>query len=200
MATFDYTEAPEPRAFDLIPAGTVATVTMKLRGGGAGEDGLLKRSADGKCEMLDVEFTVTDGPCARRKFWTNFVLSGVTAGHATAADISKGTLRGIIESARGVRADDKSDAARAARTVSLREFDNMSFVAKIGVKKGELKPNGGGSYADKNVLIEAIGPDRRDWHAVEQSPCPPTNGSGGFSATASPPSSPSSIDKPSWAT
>jgi hypothetical protein len=47
---------------------------MRIRPGGAGEDGLLKRSKDGSCEMLDPELTVVDGPYAHRKFWQNFVL------------------------------------------------------------------------------------------------------------------------------
>ena len=54
---FDYTDAPPP-SFDLIPDGTVATVSIHIRAGGVGEDGMLKRSANGDCEMLDLEFTV----------------------------------------------------------------------------------------------------------------------------------------------
>ena len=58
---YDYTEAPPQRETELIPHGTVATVSLKIRAGGAGEGGLLKRSAKGDCEMLDLEFTVVDG-------------------------------------------------------------------------------------------------------------------------------------------
>ena len=50
---FDYTDAPEQRGTELIPADTVATVQLTIRPGGAGEGGLLKRSKDGGCEMLD---------------------------------------------------------------------------------------------------------------------------------------------------
>jgi hypothetical protein len=63
---FDYTDA-----IDLIPEDTVATISMRIRAGGVGEDGLLKRSKDGNCEMLDLEFTVLDGTYKGRKFWTN---------------------------------------------------------------------------------------------------------------------------------
>ena len=59
---YDYTEAPPQREIELIPHGTVATVSLKIRAGGAGEGGLLKRSAKGDCEMLDLEFAVVDGP------------------------------------------------------------------------------------------------------------------------------------------
>jgi hypothetical protein len=42
---YDYTEAPPQREIELIPHGTVATVSLKIRAGGAGEGGLLQRRA-----------------------------------------------------------------------------------------------------------------------------------------------------------
>ena len=71
---YDYTEAPEQRGIELIPAGTIATVQLTIRPGGAGEDGLLKRSKDGDCEMLDCEFVVVDGPHAKRKLWEHMII------------------------------------------------------------------------------------------------------------------------------
>jgi hypothetical protein len=41
---YDYSTAPPPRDFELVPAGTLASVLMRILPGGAGEDGLLKRS------------------------------------------------------------------------------------------------------------------------------------------------------------
>jgi hypothetical protein len=194
MAPYDYSEAPPPRDFELIPHGTVATVAMHIRPGNAGEDGLLKRSKDGGCEMLDVEFVVADGEFKRRKFWANMVLEGTTDGHKKAAEISRGALRTIIESARGIKPDDLSPEARAARTVSLKEFDNLIFIAKIGVEKGKPKNyNSGDSYPDKNILAAVITPDKKEWHPVEQAP--PFNGGGG----ATPSSSAPPIKKPEWA-
>src|SRR5262245_50655059 len=114
---FDFNEAPLQREIDLIPHNTIATLQMTVRPGGAGEDGMLKRSQDGGCEMLDVELTVVDGQFARRKLWERFVLAGTTDGHAKAAEISRGKLRAILESARGIKPDDVSPQARAARTV-----------------------------------------------------------------------------------
>ena len=142
---YDYSSAPPPLDFaELIPAGTLASVLMRIRPGGAGEDGMLKRSKEGDCEMLDCEFVLIDGPYARRKFWGNLVLEGTTAGHAQAAEISRGVLRGILESARNIRPDDLSDQARARRMASLKDFDNISFVARIGVEKGGPKKDGTG--------------------------------------------------------
>jgi hypothetical protein len=194
---YDYTQAPPQRESELIPHGTVATVALKIRAGGAGEGGLLKRSKNGDCEMLDLEFIVVNGPYAKCKFWQNLILAGTTAGHATASEISRGTIRAIIESAKGIKPQDVSPLARQARTVELKDIDGMIFVAKIGVEKGKPRNNGsGGNYDDKNILAAVVTPDKDDWRPVEQRP-PFDSGSGGSGSPTAPPSTP--IAKPAWA-
>jgi len=80
---YDYSNAPAPRGdFEPIPAGTIATVSLHIRAGNAGEDGLLTRSQDGGCEMLTVELTVVDGTHKGRKIWERWILVGTTPGHA----------------------------------------------------------------------------------------------------------------------
>ena len=189
---FDYSDAPPQREIELIPEGTIATLQFSIRPGNAGEDGLLRRSQDGLCEMLDVEFAVVDGQFAKRKLWERFVLAGTTDGHAKAIEISRSKLRAILESARGIKPDDISPQARTARTVKLADFEGMRFIGKVGVEKGKDKGNGTGNYPDRNVLLQVITPDRKNWHAVEQAP-PPPRASG---ATAS---APAAISKPTWA-
>jgi hypothetical protein len=191
---FDYTTAPEQRGPDLIPDGTIATLQMVIRPGGAGDDGLLKRSKDGGCEMLDLEFVVVDGPQAKRKLWERMVVAGTTDGHAKASDISHGKLRAIIESARGIKPDDMSPEARKGRTVEYGDFNGIRFIAKIGIEKGKPKNDGSGdNYADRNMIISVITPDRMDWHAVEQTPQSPGPTAGKVAPIALP------ITKPSWA-
>jgi hypothetical protein len=185
----DFNSAPEQRSTDLIPDRTVARVVLTVRPGGAGDGNWLKLSSGGDKLMIDGEFTVTEGPFARRKFWglmtldayvtmqgQSYMVSDLIAqctndqdhlGLAKAADaegwggslkavnITRTTLRAILESCRGIRSDDKSPASMDARRVSgVGDFDGMEFVAKIGVEKGE---NG---YKDKNRLMEAITPDK----------------------------------------
>jgi hypothetical protein len=200
---YDYTDAPPPRDIELVPHGTVATVTIKIRAGGAGEDGLPKRSRAGDCEMLDLELTVVDGPYSRRKFWENLVLVGTTKGQQEIAESNRGRLKTILDSARNIHPDDKSPQARAARTADLKDFDGLNFIAKIGVEKGKPKNDGSGdNYSDKNILAAVITPDRKEWHPVEQAP--PFNGGGGPSGPSSsggavPNSSAPPITKPVWA-
>ena len=194
---FDYSTAPPPRDFELIPRDTIVTLVTHLRPGGAGEGGLLKRSKDGGCEMLDVEYVVVDGTHARRKFWGNMVLAGTTDGHAKAADISRGRLKQMLDSAHGLKPDDTSPQARTARTVRLGQLQGLTFIAKIGIEKGAPKNDGSGeNWPDKNVLAAVITPDKRDWHPVEQPP--PFNGGGG-GAQAAPAETAAPIARPGWA-
>jgi hypothetical protein len=199
---YDYSTAPPPRDLELIPVGTVASVQLRIRPGGAGEDGQLKRSKDGACEMLDCECVLVDGPYSRRKFWINLVLEGTTAGHAQAAEISRGILRGILESARGIRPDDMSDEARKRRIASLKDFDNIVFVARIGIEKGTPRNDGKGeNYPDKNVIAGVVTPDKAGWHPVEQ-PLPFNGGGAGAAASPASPAAPTApvagIKKPNW--
>ena len=109
---FDYSNAPDQRSDELIPAGTIATLQLHIRPGNASEGGLLTRSRDGACEMLDCEFTVVEGPHMKRKLWERMVLSGTTAGHEMAVGISRGKLRAMLESGRNIKPDDMSEQAR----------------------------------------------------------------------------------------
>jgi hypothetical protein len=191
---FDYTDAPPP-SFDLIPDGTVATVSMHIRPGNVGEDGLLKRNKNGDAEMLDIEYTIIDGPYKGRKFWNNLLLVGTTDGQKKMAAGNLGVLKAILDSALGLMPNDTSAEARAARTVSVKWFDGKSFIAKIGVEAGGPKKDGG-NYPDKNVLAGAITKDKSGWHAVEQPP--PFNGGGDAAApTPSAPAAP--VARPNWA-
>lgn len=156
---------------------------------------MLKRSKDGGCEMLDCEFVLADGSCKGRKFWEYWILAGTTDGHAKSAEINRGTLKAILNSALGLKPDDVSPQARAARTVSLKQFEGMTFIAKIGVEKGKAKNDGSGeNWPDKNILAGVITPDRKEWHPVEQPP--PFNGGGEPAASTSPVTP---IQRPGWA-
>jgi hypothetical protein len=162
---------------------------LKIRPGGAGEGGCLRRSKSGDSEALDCEFVVTGGPYAKRKFWTLLTVSGTTEGHAKAGEITRSRLRAILESARGVQPDDTTEAAKQARKIaSYDDLNGLHFIGRIGVEPGS------DNYPAKNVLLEALTPDRRDWHPVEQASQP------GAAPTANPVRvETAKIEKPAWA-
>src|SRR5262249_54329557 len=78
-----------------------------------------------------------------------------------------------------IRAGDTSEKALAAYKADLKDFNNIIFPARIGVRKGGPKKDKDGNltgenWDDKNCLAAAIGPEHKDWHPVEQ--LPPFNG------------------------
>src|SRR5215469_17866274 len=188
MASYDFNVAETQRNFDVIPDGTVATVRMTVRPGSAGEGGQLRRAKDGNSEALDCEFVVLDGPFAKRKVWSLLTVAGSTPGHAEAAKISASKLRAILESARGIRPDDKSDTATQARCIgSYGELNGLSFIARIGVEP----PQDG--YKAKNRLDHVVTPDEKAWRPVTQEPAAAPS-----AAPAKPASTPAKINRPAW--
>jgi hypothetical protein len=192
----DFNEAKPQRTFDVIPAGTIATLQLKVRPGNAGEGGWLRRSKNGDSEGLDCEFVVVDGPHTKRKFWSLLTVSGTTEGHAQAAEISRARLRGILESARSIRPDDNSEAAKRARQLAgYGDLDGLRFVGRIGVEPAR------DNYPAKNTLLEAITPDCRDWHRVEH--VAQQSGVAAPAKTSAKPATPdqggTKIAKPAWA-
>ena len=185
MSAHDFNAAEPQRSFDVIPDGTIATVRMTVRPGSAGEGGWLRRSKDGESEALDCEFVVLDGPYAKRKFWSLFTVGGTAPGHTEAANISAGKLRAILESARGIKPDDKSDAAKQARRIgSYGDLNGLSFIARIGVEPPQT------GYKAKNRLDHVVTPDEKAWKPVKQEP---------VATPAKPASTPAKIERPQWA-
>jgi hypothetical protein len=199
---YDYSDAPPPRDFELIPANTIATCCLHIQGGGAGEDGALKRSKDGRCEMLALEITLLDGEFAKRKVFENWIVEGVD--HAKAIEISRSKIKAVLDSGLGLDPKDVSPQARAARTRSYKELEGLVFIGKIGIEKGMPKNDGSGeNWPDKNILAAIITPDRREWHPVVQPPPfngggPATSGSAAPSGSAPSTSTPP-ITRPGWA-
>jgi hypothetical protein len=198
----DYSDAPPPRDFELIPPNTVATMSLHILGGVAGEDGALKRSKDGRCEMLALEIALLDGEFAKRKIFENWIVEGVD--HAKAIEISRSRIKAVLDSALGLDPKDVSPQARAARTRSYKELEGLAFIGKTGIEKGTPKNDGSGeSWPDKNILAAIITPDRREWNPVVQPP--PFNGGGATTpgstapSGAAPPTSTPPITRPGWA-
>jgi hypothetical protein len=159
----DFNNAEPQREGGLIPENTIAVCHMTIRPGGAGDGGWLKRSKDGSSLAIDAEFTIVEGPFAKRKFWKLYTVQGATEGHAKAAEISTSQLRAILESARGIRPDDESEAAQQGRRLNAwGDLDGIRFIGKVGIEKGK------DGYKDKNTLWAAVTPDKKDWVKVDQ--------------------------------
>jgi len=152
-------------AFDLIPANTLVRVTLTIRPGGAGPEGWLTQSKTSTALYLNTEAIIMDGPFARRRIYTRIGFRGKNAGSGddTYGNRGRALIRGILESARGIRADDQSDAARSARMIrSLGELSGLEFVARIGIERDKDRPDEPG----RNVIKAAIGPAHGDYARV----------------------------------
>ena len=169
---YDLNDTEPMRASEIIPDGTFAKVTMVIRPGNADgaaeiDRGLLKASgaAGSDVMQLDCEFTVTEGPHARRKFWHMFTVAGGKVddkGASVGWNISKKMFRAMIDSALGLDPNDMSDATRAKRQLrGLADLGGITFVAKIAVEPSE-------QYGDKNKLDRPVLPPEKEWALVMQ--------------------------------
>jgi hypothetical protein len=152
------------KAGDLIPFGTEVEVVAKIRPGGIGMEGLLKRSSTGQAEVLDIEYTIVSPDAYKgRKLYGNMVLEGTTAGHATAGNINRTLLRAIFEAVNGIDPKDVSpeaDAKRASATIA--GFNGATFLTTLEIEPGR---NG---YRDKNVIGTVLRIGDPNYRKLEQ--------------------------------
>lgn len=195
-------------AFDPIPNNTIARVRLTIRPGGAGPEGWLTQSKTSAALYLNTEAIVLEGQYARRRVFTRIGFKGKSVnehGDDTYANRGRALIRGILESARGIKNADQSQTARTARTIgSLGDLNGLEFAARIDVEKDRDDPQDQG----RNVIKAAIGPDHAQYIAVMGTMPSATassnatqgtgaSGAGGNAYAAA--TMPASISAPSWA-
>ena len=104
---------------------------------------------------LNGEFTVLEGPYAKRKIWT---LIGLYSPKGPEwANMGRSLIRGMLNSARGISDKDNSAQAQAARRISgFTDLDGLEFIAKIDVG---TDTNGD----EKNEIRTAVTPDHKEY-------------------------------------
>jgi hypothetical protein len=182
--TFDMNDAEPQKTSDLIPDGSFAKITMTIRPGNADghseiDQGLLKASNSPGSDvlMLDAEFTVVEGPLAKRKFWQMFTVSGGKLdenGVSIGWKISKSTFRAMIDSALGLSPDDMSEETKTKRVLrGLADLGGITCVAKI-----KIEPSSNPQYSDSNKIEKIILPNEVEWRKImdgEAVPAAPSN-------------------------
>ena len=183
---------------NLIPKGTLAKVRLTIRPGGYDDPsqgwtgGYATRATSGAV-YLNGEFTVLEGPYARRKVFT---LIGLYSPKGPDwANMGRALVRGMLNSARGISDKDTSLEAQAARRINgFADLDGLEFVARIDVG---TDVNG----EEKNEIRTAVTPDHKDYAALMGAGAPsPTPGPQPV-AHAQPATAPRSAAgiRPSWA-
>lgn len=155
---------------DLIPDGTFAKLRMSIRPGGVNgstpmDAGLLKAYQSSDAKMLDCEFTVVEGPLARRKFWQNFTVAGGKLdekGMSKGWNITKSVIRAMVDSALGLDPKDMSPAAKQKRVIQgLKQLDGIVFTGRIMVE-----PASSPQYKDVNKLANVVVPGDGNYAAI----------------------------------
>jgi len=148
---------------NLVPKGTIAKVRLTIRPGGFDDPsqgwtaGYAKRGTTGSV-YLDAEYTVLEGPYAKRKIWSMIGL--YSASGPNWANMGRSLVRGILNSARGLSDKDNSPEAQNARCISgFADLDGIEFVARIDVGKDS---NGD----DKNDIRQAVTRDHKEYAAA----------------------------------
>jgi len=182
---------------ELIPDGSFAKVRMSIRPGGvngatAMDANLLRASQSSDAKMLDCEFTVLEGPFARRKFWQMFTVAGGKLdekGQSKAWNISKSAFRAMIDSALGLDPRDESAEAKQKRVIQgLKQLDGIAFAARIMVE-----PASSSQFKDANKLANVVLPGEPQYAAImrgESVKPEPVNARPRKPAAASPTSAP----------
>lgn len=176
---------------NIIPKGTLAKVRMTIRPGGHDDPsqgwtgGYATRGTTGSV-YLNIEYTVLEGPFAKRKV---FGMIGLYSPKGPDwANMGRGLVRSMLNSARGISDKDNSPQAQAARRISgFGDLDGLEFVARIDVGTDS---NGD----DKNDIRTAVTPDHREYSALMGSvAATPAAASPQFSSV------PATGGRPAWA-
>jgi hypothetical protein len=195
----DMNDAELPRNTDILPDGSFVKIAMQIRRGGLdglgeADRGLLKgaKSPSSDVRMLDCEFTVTDGPLARRKFWQTFTVIGGKLdenGVSIGWKISKGMFRAMIDSALGLDPQDMSEVARGKRMLrGLSDLHGITFAAKLRVEPASDARYSGTNKIDRILL--ASDPEYAKVMAGESVPAAPTPRPQRATATSAPEQAP----------
>lgn len=193
----DYNDAQQNAA--LIPKGTLAKVRLTIRPGGFDDPsqgwvgGYATRGASGAV-YINGEFTVLEGPYARRKIFT---LIGLYSPKGPDwANMGRSFVRGMLNSARGISDKDMSPQAQAARRITgFADLDGIEFVARIDVgtdANGEAK----------NEVRSAVTPDHKGYATVagnQPAAMPAYAPPSVPPAVSAPPATPGGTVRPTWA-
>jgi hypothetical protein len=181
---------------DLIRAGTIAAVQMRIQYGD-GTDGVLTRTKAGDAEVLKAELTVLEGEFARKKFLVFWLVVGSNDGQKSMAEHYLAMLKRIIASAKYLDLNDRSPETLSKYKMEYRDFDGLRFLAEIGIEAGK------DGYEGKNVIARVFTRDMPQWGnrpPFEQVvPDSSTTGAAQTSKVSSGASAPAPITKAGWA-
>jgi len=183
---------------NLIPKGTLVKVRLTIRPGGFNDDsqgwtgGYATRGSTGSV-FLNAEYTVLEGPYAKRKIFSLIGLYSIKG--PDWGNMGRSLVRGILNSARGISDKDNSPEAQVKRRIAgFADLDGLVFVVRA-----DLGTDTNGD--DKNEVRSAVTPDHKDYATVMAQVAPQMGGYGGTATPQTPGYAPQSqAPAPSYAT
>lgn len=173
MSWMNFNDAEQQTGGDVIPNKTLAKVHMKIRPGGYDDPakgwtgGYATRSDNTGAVFLDCEYTIIGGKYNKRKVWSLIGLESVKG--PKWGEMGRSMIRAILESARGIKPNDASEAAMKARQISgIGDLSGLEFVVQIDVEKAEE----GSQYGDKNKINTIIPVTHKDYAALMNGEAP----------------------------
>lgn len=173
MSWMNFSDAEEQINGDVIPAKTLAKVSLKIRPGGYDDPakgwtgGYATRSDTTGAIYLDCEYTVIGGKYNKRKVWSLIGLYSPKGPKWEA--MGRSFIRAALESARGIKPDDASERAMKARKITgFGDLNGLEFVVQIDVEKAEE----GSGYDDKNKINNVIPVTHKSYAALMNGTAP----------------------------
>ena len=160
----DFNTALDQYTFEPIPRGTLVKVSLHVQPGGYNdasqnwEDGCATKNPSSGCIYIKCEYTVLEGPYAKRKVW------GMIGLHSPKGDgwthMGRAFIKGILNSAHGLKPQDDSPFAKKARYLNhIIDLEGLEFVAQVNVEKDNFGE-------DRNIIKRAITPPHKDYAAI----------------------------------
>lgn len=148
----------DTRNFELIPAKTIAPMVIHVEF----DDGVaLRNSRVTDAVWIKCKISITDGPYKGRRFYHNLTVSGGKLndkGGSKGGVITGRTVRGIVESNRGIRSTATDEASVNGRVIgNWTDIHGMNFIGMVAV---EPRKDG---FPESNKLSRALSADDKDY-------------------------------------
>jgi hypothetical protein len=165
----NYADAEDQQSRDLFPGG-VYPLKAEVILGGHGEDGTLTLASSKRSLHLALVCTVNEGEHRGRKVWDNVTVAlaennslpplepGKLNKLQTAVRIGRARIKALLNSARGLDPNDKSEATEAKRAIeSHDDLTGMIFWAEISEEPAR------DGYAARNKIERIVEPCDADY-------------------------------------
>ncbi|WP_375331659.1 hypothetical protein [Candidatus Tisiphia endosymbiont of Temnostethus pusillus] len=168
MSFYDFNNI-EQLNFELIPAGTIAKVALRIKMGGYDDLeqgwtlGYATKNLVSGAVYLNCAFTILQGKLDEKyigyKIWQLIGLYSEKNNNRWGA-MGRSFIRSILNSAKGFSDKDNCEAAQTARRIdSFADLNGLEFVVRIDVEQDQDGNN-------RNVIKCAIGLEHKDYAAV----------------------------------